>query len=87
MSAALFAVIWIALALALIVVIRQHVLYFRRARPLTFGAFLETAGWITILLVAAGAAAGGLAHPGTRIAEIASAVVGVLLILIGSAFR
>jgi threonine/homoserine/homoserine lactone efflux protein len=87
MSAVLSAIVWIVLAVALTVVVRQHLAYFRRTRALSFGAFLETAGWIILLLVALGALAGGLAHPGTRIVEIASAVVGVLFILLGSVFR
>lgn len=87
MSPALAAGIWLLLAVALIVVVRHHLGYFRRKRTLSFGAFLETAGWIILLLVALGALYGGLTHPGTRIAEVASAVVGVLFILLGSVFR
>ena len=80
-------VIWIILAVALIVIIRHHVAYLRRARSLTFGAFLETAGWMIILLVAIAAVYGGLVHPGTRVVEIATAVVGALFIVLGSAFQ
>jgi threonine/homoserine/homoserine lactone efflux protein len=86
-STTALAVVWIVAAVALVVIIRHHAGYLRRARRLTFGAFLETAGWIIVLLVAVAAAFGGLAHPGTRVVEIASAVVGVLFIVLGGAFR
>ena len=87
MSNALLIALWITLAAALVVVVRQHIAYLRRSRPLTFGAFLETSGWIIILLAAIGGVYGGLAHPGTRVVEAASAVVGVLFIVLGSSFR
>lgn len=78
---------WTVAAVALLIVIRQHVAYFRRARPFSFGAFLETAGWIILLLVAIGAAYGGLAHPGRRVVEVAAGIVGFLFIALGAAFR
>lgn len=78
---------WAVAAVALLILIRHHVGYFRRARRYSFGAFLETGGWIVILLVAVGAATAGLAHPGTRAVEIASGIVGLLFIALGSAFR
>jgi hypothetical protein len=87
MSSIALTVLWVILTATLIVVVRHHVAYLRRARSLTFGAFLETAGWIIILLVAIAAVYGGLAHPGTRVVEIATAVVGLLFIALGSAFR
>lgn len=74
-------------AVILLVVIRHHVDYLRRARAYSFGAFLETAGWIILLLVAVGAAAGGLARPGTRVVEVASGIMGLLFITLGAAFR
>jgi hypothetical protein len=78
---------WLLLAVALLVVVRHHHQYFRRARPLSFSAFLETAGWLIVVLVAAGALYGGWAHPGTRILEIAAGVVGALFIILGAAWR
>lgn len=87
MSAGSSGLAWIVLAVALIVVVQQHLGYFRRKRPMSFGAFLETGGWIVLLLAALGALAGGLAHPGTRVIGIATGVVGLLLILLGSVFR
>lgn len=79
--------LWGFAALGLAVVVLHHVAYFRRTRPFSFGAFLETAGWIIITLVAIAGLAGGFASPGTRIVEIAAAIVGVLFIGIGSSFR
>ena len=85
---ALSSLIWVAVAvLGLIIVVSQHAGYFRKTRPMSFAAFLETAGWIIITLVAAAALRGGMANPGTRIVEIATAVVGALLIGIGGQFR
>lgn len=80
-------VLWVILAVALVVIIRHHLAYLRRTRSLTFGAFLETAGWIIILLVAIAGVYGGFAHPGTRVVEIATTVVGLLFIVLGSAFQ
>ncbi len=78
---------WLAAAWCAIIVVRHHVGYFRRARPYSFGAFLETGGWIILLLVVLGALAGGLEAPGTRVVEIAASVVAVVFILIGGALR
>ncbi len=78
---------WAVLALCAATVIRHHVAYFRRTRPYSFGAFLETSGWIILLLVAAGALYGGLAHAGTRTVEIAAAIVGLGFVGIGASFR
>ncbi|HXF82879.1 MAG TPA: hypothetical protein VNN19_09025 [bacterium] len=87
MTATARALTWLVLAVALLVVIWHHWQYFRRARPLSFSAFLETAGWLIVVLVAVAALYGGWAHPGTRILEIASGVVGVLFIIFGAAWR
>lgn len=87
MNAAGRVVLWVLTAGALAVVILHHAAYLRRRRPYSFGAFLETAGWIVITLTAIAALGGGLAAPGTRTVEIAAAVVGVLFIGIGSLFR
>jgi hypothetical protein len=84
MSPLLAAVGWITVAVCAVVIVRHHLGYFRRARPLSFGAFLETSGWMIILLVAVGAFSGGLARPGTMVVEVAAAVVGLLFIGIGS---
>lgn len=80
MNLLVLVVAWAASAGCAAVVIRHHVAYFRRARPFSFTALLETGGWIILLLVALGAAAGGLAATGTRIVEIAAALVGALCI-------
>lgn len=87
-AAAAFArLVWGAVAaVGATVVIGHHVGYFRKRRPLTFGAFLETTGWIIITLCAVAAFGGGLLHAGTRAVEIAAAVVGALLIVIGRQF-
>lgn len=76
-----------AAAVMLVLIIRHHIDYFRRARPYSFGAFLETGGWLILLLVAAGAAAGGLVRPGTRVVEVAAGIVGFLFVAGGAAFR
>lgn len=78
--------LWGLTGLGLAIVVLHHVAYFRRTRPFSFGAFLETAGWIIITLVAIFGLAGGFAGPGTRIVEIAAAIVAVLFIGIGSQF-
>jgi len=70
-----------------IVIVTHHVGYFRRSRSLTFGAFLQTGGWIIIALVAAAAAAGGLARVRTQTVEVAQALVGALLIGLGSKLK
>jgi hypothetical protein len=87
MSPLLLIVGWIAAAACALVLVRQHVGYFRRTRPYSFGAFMETGGWIILLLVALGALAGGLAEPGTRVVEIAATVVALLFIGIGTSLR
>jgi len=79
--------IWIVIALALTIIIRQHMAYFRRTRALSFGAFMETGGWLILLLASIAAAFGGLRDPGTRVVEIAAALVGVLFLAVGSAIR
>lgn len=78
---------WLAAAVCLLVVIRHHVAYFRRTRPFSFGAFLETGGWIILLLAALGALGGGLAASGTQIVEVVAGGMGLLFIGIGSSVR
>lgn len=73
----------VLLVAAAVIVVAQHVAYYRRVRPPTFGAFLETAGWLIVFLVALGVIGGGLESPGTSRAEIASAVVGLACIAAG----
>lgn len=81
-------VIWALLAIAgLGTIVFHHLSYFRKRRPLTFGAFLETAGWLILTLVAITAFGGGMADPVTRIVELTMAVVGVLLIGVGGYLR
>jgi len=76
--------VWGALAIAgLSLIVAHHVGYFRKRRPLTFGAFLETTGWIIVSLFAIAAFGGGLVHPGTRAVEIAVVMVGLVFVLIG----
>lgn len=87
MSPLLLVVGWLAAAACAAVVVRHHIAYFRRARPFSFGAFMETGGWIILLLVALGALSGGLAESGTRIVEIAAAMVALLFIGIGSSVQ
>jgi hypothetical protein len=78
---------WAAAGVCAAVLFRHHIGYFRRTRPYSFGAFMETGGWIILLLVALGALAGGLAEPGTRVVEIAATVVALLFIGIGTSLR
>lgn len=70
-----------------VVVVFHHVAYFHRRRPYSFAAFLETAGWIVVTLAAIAAFGGGLPSSETRAVEIAAAIVGALLIGIGSQFK
>ena len=70
-----------------IVIVTHHIGYFRRSRSLTFGAFLQTGGWIIIALVAGAAAAGGLERARTQTVEVAQALVGALLISLGSRLK
>ncbi|HVH32449.1 MAG TPA: hypothetical protein VNA31_12425 [bacterium] len=70
-----------------IVIVTHHIGYFRHSRPLTFGAFLQTGGWIIIALVAAAAAAGGVDKPRTQTVEVAQALVAVLLIGFGGKLK
>jgi hypothetical protein len=87
MSPLLLIVGWIAAAACALVLVRQHVGYFRRTRPYSFGAFMETGGWIILLLVVLGALVGGLDEIGTRVVEIAATVVALLFIGIGTSLR
>jgi len=80
-------VFWILAAFTLIVIIRQHIGYFRRARRMTFGAFLETAGWVIVFLAAVAALRGGLAHPDTRVVELSTGIAGGVCIALGSVLR
>lgn len=72
---------------ALWIVIRQHAAYLRRRRPFTFRAFLETAGWLVIVLAAGAASWGGFESDGTRVVEVSALVIGVLFVAIGSHVR
>ena len=80
--------VWGAVAaIGLGVIIAHHVRYFRKRRPLSFGAFLETTGWIIITSCAIGALGGGLARAGTRAVETAAAIVGLAFLIIGGRFK
>ncbi|MDQ7844393.1 MAG: hypothetical protein QN141_05510 [Armatimonadota bacterium] len=81
------AALWIVIAAVLAVLVRQHLGYLRGTRPLSFGSFMETGGWLIFLLVAAAAAFGGLADPRTRTVEIAASAVAVVFVVVGSALR
>ena len=70
-----------------VVVVRHHRDYLRGRRPLSFGAFLETSGWIVLLLVAVSGLAAGPPQPSARIVQIAAAAVGVLLVGVGGMAR
>jgi hypothetical protein len=74
-------------AAALAIVVAHHVAYFRRLREPTFAAFLETAGWLIILLVALGALGGGLRDPGTARVEAAAGAVGIICAVTGWRLR
>jgi hypothetical protein len=77
--------VWALLAIGgLGAIVAHHVGYLRKRRPLTFGAFLQTAGWILITLVAITALGGGMRYPGTRMVDLVAALVGIFLIGIGS---
>ena len=69
------------------VIVTHHIGYVRRSRSLRFGAFLQTGGWIIIALVAVAAAAGGLERARTQTVEVAQALVGALLITLGSKLK
>jgi len=86
-AGAIARLVWGAIAIAgLSLIVAHHVGYFRKRRPLTFGAFLETTGWIIVTLFAIAAFGGGLVHPGTRAVEIAAVIVGLVFVLIGARF-
>ena len=70
-----------------IVIVAHHIGYFRHSRSLSFGAFLQTGGWVILALVAAAAAAGGVDRPRTQTVEVAQALVGVLLIGLGGKLK
>ncbi len=76
--------VWLVLlGCGLYVIIKHHAGYLFRRRATSFGAFLNTAGWIVLTLVALAAVGGGLSAPGTRLVEVAVGLVGVVLIGIG----
>ncbi|MGH2349753.1 MAG: hypothetical protein ACRDFT_09855 [bacterium] len=70
-------------AVALAVVVAHHVAYFRGLRAPAFAAFLETAGWLILLLVALGTLSGGLRDPGTARVEAAAGATGVICVAAG----
>jgi hypothetical protein len=74
-------------AVALAVVVAHHVAYFRSLREPTFAAFLETAGWVILLLVALGALGGGLRDQGTARVEAATGAVGIICAVVGWRLR
>jgi len=74
-------------AVTLTILVRHHVAYFRGLRAPTFGAFLETAGWLILLLVALGALGGGLENPGTARVELASGIIAASCVVAGWRLR
>ena len=79
--------VWLVLlGSGLYVIIKHHAGYLFRRRPTSFGAFLNTAGWIVVTLVALAVMGGCLSVPGTRLVELAVGLVGVVLIGIGWRF-
>jgi hypothetical protein len=81
-------VMWAAAVIVgVIVIVTQHIGYLHRRRPVTFGAFLETGGWIIITLVALAAVGGGMTGPSTRVVEVSAAIVGALFIGLGGQFK
>ncbi len=81
-------VLWILVASGgLAIVVAHHLAYFRKTRPTSFGAFVETAGWLILVLVAIAAVGGGMGQPSTRVVEIAAAIVGLLLVGVGAQFK
>jgi hypothetical protein len=70
-----------------IVIVTHHIGYFRHSRSVSFGAFLQTGGWIILALVAAAAAAGGVDRARTQTVEVAQVLVGVLLIGLGGKLK
>jgi len=75
---------WLGLVgCGLYVIVRHHAAYLFRRRATTFAAFLGTAGWIVVMLVALVAVGGGLNEAGTRLVELVVGLVGLALIGIG----
>ncbi len=78
-------ILWWAIAGSdVIIIVRHHVAYLRQQRAFTFGAFLETAGWIVITLVGVAALGGVLSTPGTRTVEITAGIVDTTRVGIGA---
>ncbi len=69
--------------IGLSVLVRHHTAYLFRSRAVTFGAFLATAGWLIMTLVALAALGFGLSDPGTRTVEVAVGIVGLVCIAVG----
>ncbi len=79
--------VWLVLlGSGLYVIVKHHAGYLFRRRATSFGAFLNTAGWIVLTLVALAVMGGWLSAPGTRLVELAIGLVGVVLIGIGWRF-
>ncbi len=77
-------IVWLAIAvIGLTVLVRHHLGYLFRRRAFTFGAFLATAGWLIITLVAVTAFGRGLSDPRTRTVGLAAGIVGVACIGLG----
>ncbi len=79
---------WVVLlGLGVYFIVRHHADYLFRRRPMTFGAFLGTAGWIIVTLVALAGLGGGLHTTGPRRVELAAVSVGIVLIAVGRRFE
>ncbi len=73
----------VLLGTGLYVVVRHHTAYLFRRRKMTFGAFLGTAGWIILSLVALAALGGGWSDLRTRPVELIAGLLGVTFVGIG----
>jgi hypothetical protein len=81
---------WMALGVAALVfgaslamTVRQHIRYLTGGRPAEFFAFLETSGWM-VLLLTSGAA---LFRLSSGALTLSAGVVGAVLVAIGSLLR
>lgn len=83
MSAAGRLVWLVLLGTGLYVIVKHHAGYLFRRRGLSFAAFLGTAGWIILTLVALAAVGGGMSAPRTQVVELVVGVVGLTFIGIG----
>lgn len=65
------------------VLIRHHAAYLSLRRRMSFAAFLGTAGWIILALVALTSLGDGWSAPGTRTVELVAGIIAVVFVGIG----